>query len=133
MNKKGFSLVELLGVIVLLGVLAIIGVGAYTRYKDIAVKRAIDTLIKSSRQAAENYFFDNNGASSVTLEYLVDKGYLENRQDPYHTTKQCSGTVTKSNGGSSTKEGVLTSYNYTVSITCSGHNFCKKYPEEVAC
>ena len=132
MTQKGFSLVELLAVIVILGVLSGVAMNAYSRYKTSAIKKGINTLIKSSYSAAENYFFDNSGANSVTVEYLVDHGYLENRSDPYKPSRQCTGTVTKTTSTSS-KEGVLNLYSFQVTITCSGNTFCKKFPEETTC
>ncbi|MBR2827634.1 MAG: prepilin-type N-terminal cleavage/methylation domain-containing protein, partial [Bacilli bacterium] len=100
MKQKGFSLIELLAVIVILGVLSGIAINAYSKYKSSAIKKGINTLLKSSYSAAENYFFDNGGVNSVTVEYLVSHGYLENRTDPYQTSKQCSGTVIKTTGTS---------------------------------
>lgn len=132
MKQKGFSLIELLAVIVILGVLSGIAINAYSKYKSSAIKKGINTLLKSSYSAAENYFFDNGGVNSVTVEYLVSHGYLENRTDPYQTSKQCSGTVIKTTG-TSNREGVLNSYSFQVSITCSGNTFCRKFPEEINC
>lgn len=132
MTKKGFSLVELLAVIVILGVLTGVSINAYSRYRTSAIKEGINTLMKSSYSAAENYFFDNSGATTVGIDYLVSHGYLENRTDPYQTSRQCTGTVTKTTSTSS-KEGRLNAYSFQVSVTCSGNTFCKKFPQEINC
>ena len=47
-NKKGFSLVELLAVVVILGLIAAIGIGATAYLSDLAKKNKMKMLIKNS-------------------------------------------------------------------------------------
>jgi prepilin-type N-terminal cleavage/methylation domain-containing protein len=83
--KKGFTLVELLAVIVILGVIAIIVI---PKIKDALFKsqdEAYNMLLVSIENKANDYAMDNNIPSSitqgspvtVTLQQLVDSDYLE--------------------------------------------------------
>lgn len=56
MNKKGFTLVELLGVIILIGIVCVIAVPNLLGYLNTAKKESKNTLMKSIKTAAQTYY-----------------------------------------------------------------------------
>lgn len=130
-NNRGFSLVELLAVIVILGILMTMAVAAYSRYKDKAVNQSYRTLSESAAEAAEEYFMDNMNATSVTIAELVSFDYLENAKDPASKERNCTGTVEKDlKKGDGKKIDVLS---LTVKIECANHKSCYVYPGKTKC
>ncbi len=141
MNRKGFSLVELLGTIVILGILSVTGLIAYTRYKDKARIQAYDTLAQSAINATEEYIMDHPGTTSVSFEELMEEDYLEKNIDPGTKQGTCEGKVvlkeTIEGSGNS-----LEVNEYDIHLCCSNYNYtytengkqkskdkyCKAYP-----
>ncbi len=82
--KKGFTLVELLGVIVILGILAVIAFPTIINQITSARGEIDDSSNMLIFDAAENYFLEYANLSEetgqkyycVTLEQLVDEGLL---------------------------------------------------------
>ena len=58
-NENGFSLVELLGVMVILGILISSSVIAYSRYRKTARIQAYDTIASSAADAAAQQYLEN--------------------------------------------------------------------------
>lgn len=84
MRKKGFTLVELLAVIIILGVIALITFpiidGSIKKSKEESLKRTIDAI----KQASYEYSVDNDigypgmdAPSSLALEDLKSAGFIE--------------------------------------------------------
>lgn len=94
MNKKGgFTLVELLGVIVFLGIVAIIAVPFTTGMLSKTKKESSSRFEDNVFLATEAYIEDNNseylelettgGQTDIMFKDLVDSGYLnKNMVDP---------------------------------------------------
>lgn len=61
MNKKGFTLVELLVVVSIIGVLVTIVLGSLGRAKGQASQKAILAEVRTTYQEGELYYLDNNG------------------------------------------------------------------------
>ncbi len=121
MNNKGFSMVELLAVIALLGILSGIAIGAATRYQQKAKTQAYETLVKSAKEAAEEYVMDHPSATTVNFDTLVADGYLENATDPGTKNTDCEGTVEiKKETGKASKLG---KNSYKVYICCSDYQY----------
>ncbi len=79
MNKnqdKGFTLVELLIVIVILGILATVTVFAVRGITDTGQTNACDTEAKTVLTAAEAYYAQNAGTTTTDIGLLFDEGYL---------------------------------------------------------
>ena len=127
-NNKGFSLVELLGVMVILGILISSSVIAYSRYRKSARIQSYDTMASSAADAAAQYAMDYPGTKDVTLEDLYEGQYLSSLSDPGKKDKTCRGRVsiqTQSTGNTSE----LDTQSYSVHICCKNYNYSYKYPE----
>lgn len=89
MNKKGFTLVELLAVIVILGLLLALATLTVTAYLNAAKEASFKSLVQSIEASAELYIIDNSGkypqldvAGSVfdiELKDLVDNNYIKDK------------------------------------------------------
>ena len=88
-NKKGFTLVELLAVIVILGVIASIGIFAINNTIKKSKEKSYQVTIKNVEAQASNYLMENSGKlffistddgkeyQCVTIQDLIDFGYLK--------------------------------------------------------
>lgn len=104
MNKKGFSLIELLAVIVILGLILVIAVPNVVKMvDDFRKKDRIEMLKKSAISAVKEYIVDGNlSASSVScndsetfevsieVDTLISAKYLDD--DEYYSGKTISVT-----------------------------------------
>ena len=131
MNKKGFSLVELLTVISLLGILMGIAIQAVMGYLNKAQNQAYDSIYKATYDAAQTYIMENgiestlaNGSTgNVEITKLVEDGYMTHPTDP-NTKTDCSGTVNykMKKGSGKTADTIV----YRISLTCPGNKDLKE-------
>lgn len=87
-GEKGFTLVELLAVIVILGIIVAIAIPAIGNIIDKAESDADQAEITLILDAARLYEVSND--LPVTVKELIDKDFLEERKDEltdYYTTK----------------------------------------------
>ena len=107
MIKKGFTLVELLSVIVIIGVISMIAVGSYSAYIHTAKSTAYEAGENSMEGAAESLLIDcmtNLTGSEACLKYsipdigkqtkilltdLVTYQFMEPIQDPENESTTC--------------------------------------------
>ena len=124
MNKKGFTLVELLGTMAIIGMLAGLAIGAYSSYIHSTRTKAYQTLVKSSISAMEEYIVDNPSATTATINDLYEKEYLERPTDPVDASKLCDGKVTRTttNDPSNTTK-ILPDEKYTVVLCCENYYY----------
>ncbi|CCY28305.1 MAG: prepilin-type N-terminal cleavage/methylation domain-containing protein [Acholeplasma sp.] len=108
--KKGFTLVELLGVVVLLGIIATIVVTIVDRSLKENRKNAYNIQINSIVENTKNYFADNpellpdlSQSYTITLGDLKEKGYITKDVISPISSKKFSDdtiiTVTNTNDG----------------------------------
>lgn len=80
-NKRGFTLAELIGVIVILGVLALIGVPLMGKYiensKVEAAKRSAEGIVKSAQQYYTDVMSQDGTFTYTTLDILTNAKLLE--------------------------------------------------------
>ena len=86
LDKRGFTMVELLATIVIIGILGTIGVVGVTRSMKSAKDRYYVAQNKLFISAAQTYFTDNKSRlpmksgtlKQVTLETLTNSNYIKN-------------------------------------------------------
>lgn len=86
--KKGFTLAELLGVIVVLGVIALIAIPAVTDSLNKYKKNLCDTQVSYMVQAAQNWGADHllqlpdeGETLTISVSELIEQGYMERDKD----------------------------------------------------
>ena len=119
-NNKGFTLIELLAIITILGVVLGIAIPSYQHYVTKTRKEAYDTLITTSRTAAQNKYIDEGlptGCQKYNIEEdLYKGGYMDKPSDPASTSTNCKGYVyVKSDNSPDSME----NYKTIVSLACS--------------
>ena len=70
-SKKGFTLVELMVVVVILGILVAIAIPIYNNVTDDAKQKACDSNVKAIQAAVSMYQTANSGKLPSQLENLV--------------------------------------------------------------
>lgn len=78
-EHKGFTIIELVIVIILIGILASIIIPKYIRLKELAEIDATKANLNSIRTASQLYFAKNNNQWPMSIQNLVDSGYLRVR------------------------------------------------------
>ena len=108
-NKEdGFTLVELLGVIVILGIILAIAVPGIGNIVDNARTKTAEQQETLVIDAAQIYFLDTGESASVKVEDLITKGYLEDKKDFDSALKSKSVTKTTDANGKETYKVVPT-------------------------
>jgi type IV pilus assembly protein PilA len=76
MNRKGFTLIELMVVIVIVGILTTVGVPKYTNSKAKAYATAMKSDLRNLLNAQENFFADSSHytANLVSLGFTPSTG-----------------------------------------------------------
>lgn len=126
LNNKGFTMIELIAVVAILGILALIAVPSVAPYVNKSRKTSLNTMLKSTYEAAENYMIKNeivlNDSKdlSIDVKELVEDDYLQPLIDPIGDNQDCYSSgeskvlitrIKDSMGG-------LPNYLYQVTIVC---------------
>lgn len=85
--KKGFTLIEVVGIIVILGVVALFSVPALTKTLKESADKSYEEYEKNIKIAAESYFHGEtegiiNDKYYITIGTLAEEGYLEKEINP---------------------------------------------------
>lgn len=126
-RENGFTLVELLAVVILMGVLSSIAVAGVTQYAEKARKQDFSILEKNMKTAINNYFIDHSslvpaiGSNTVvTAQTLINENYLTSMNDPDKGGSQCNLTASKvivTRGGNQSDFNMK--LNYKICVVCS--------------
>ena len=124
MNNKGFSMIELLGVIVIIGILFAVALPAVPKYIGKTRERAYDNIYESAYAAAQGKYMNDleEDTKTYSLQVLYNEGYMDEPIDPSNKTF-CDGTVEVVELEEAKKD--VSEYQYRVSLNCTGK--CRVY------
>ena len=71
MNKKGFTLVEIMIVVVIIGLLAAMAIPAFQKVRTTSQSKAITNNLRQLASAAQQYFLETGNSSASTYTDLV--------------------------------------------------------------
>lgn len=126
MNKKGFTLIEVIAVIVILGIISTVAIPIINKYlfkaRDRAYDTYVETLYNGTRIFLEKNTMEipgNKETKTFTSQILTNDGYIDPLQDPEDKRKECTGNVMVTNN---TPVGTIRSnpdLTYKITLTCS--------------
>jgi type IV pilus assembly protein PilE len=82
---KGFTLIELMIVVVVIGILSAIAVPGYNYYIMRSKRAAARTAIQNTAQAEERYFTQNNGYWSFAAGSTISNGWVNYVGNDYNS------------------------------------------------
>ncbi len=85
MNKKGFTLVELLAIIAILAIIISISVTAFSNTQQSIVEKQYQNIVNDILIKAQDYAHKNGFTKNITISVndLIDKGILLPNDDGY--------------------------------------------------
>ena len=115
-NKKGFTMVEMLATITILGILMSVAVGAVLVHLENSREQAMETIASTAYDGMVNYMMENsvmlnpkgqsNSSTSINIKTLYDEDYIERPTDPYNNNAVCEGSVSVTNETTSATAGL---------------------------
>lgn len=100
-NNRGFTLIELVSIMVILGILALIAVPSITKHveesRKVAYEEQIERIISATKKyvlESDEFLYSNKDKIQITLTKLKKDGYIED-EDLYNpiTEKKLNGCV----------------------------------------
>ncbi len=96
--KQGFTLVEIMIVVVIIGLLAAMAIPAFQKVRENSIRSRMDNDARQLASAAQQYFLEEN-ADSVPLGYDTGDGTLSAQLTPYLRQISRGYTFTNLEGG----------------------------------
>ena len=76
-NKKGFTLVEIMIVVVIIGLLAAMAIPAFQKVRETSQTKAITNNLRQLASAADQYFIENGVTVAAQTELLGTDKYVK--------------------------------------------------------
>lgn len=110
MKKQGFTLIEMLAVIMILGIIISLASYSYIKYISNSGKKSFDIAVQSMKDATESAYADCNAnlssnsfcinhripdlnlTDTIYLSELIENQYIDKIRNPYDTKTFCSET-----------------------------------------
>ena len=120
--KKGFTLLELIIVIIILGILATLGFTQYTKVVEKGRTGEAKMILGTIRSAQEAYYLENDGAYTATIGNLSVEAPAACTATHYFTygTTATAATATRCTSGGKAPQGPAA---YTVTLTFAGQRW----------
>ena len=101
-SKKGFTLVEIMIVVVIIGLLAAMAIPAFKKVRDNSQTKAITNNLRQLASAADQYFLENGATSVSTSELVGTDKYIKSVDQvagETYVTPVTQGTAISATGG----------------------------------
>ena len=134
MNKKGYTLIELLTVIVIIALIGGIGMVAYTSFQNQTAERVFETYMDSMHESAIMYFLDQKTeiptSSNTTKTIYLSDLQIDKFNNPYEQGDYCDNTgsyVEATWQEDKTSNKGISGITYKVCLNCNRFQKCKEY------
>lgn len=118
-SKKGFTLVEIMIVVVIIGLLAAMAIPAFQRVRQNSRVSAMDNDARQLASAAQQYMLENS-VTTVTVSYTTTNGVVGAPLSAY--VKQLGSGYTDLNSDAITVDGTF-NFNHPQSGVAAGHTY----------
>lgn len=107
-NSKGFTLVEIMIVVVIIGLLAAMAIPAFNKVREQSREKAITNNLRQIASAGQQYIL-SEGVSTVTYAMLLNAGYFQPIQTVAQEDYTATTTMIREEGGTiSVTSGTMT-------------------------
>lgn len=128
MNKKGFSVIELIATIVIISIVSLVATVTVSFFIKKATDQTYKNIEETMKTAAQNYMLKGNDFDTITAENLIKNGFMETPIDPKTKnscyTKKSYVKANKSKINQTTND----KYEYNVCLICG--DYISDYCEE---
>lgn len=97
-NSKGFTLVEIMIVVVIIGLLAAMAIPAFNKVREQSREKAITNNLRQIASAGQQYIL-SEGSATVDYTTLVSRSYFSEIQPVAQENYAVSSTVVREEGG----------------------------------
>lgn len=129
MKKNGFTMIELLAVIVIIGILSTVVIISVSRYLNNANNTAYTSMMDTIYEGSQNYIMDNidlleENKINITTDDL--SAYIDELVNPKNKSTKCSAniTITNTNNNEQLSMNELT---YEITLKCGNTEKKKIY------